>query len=108
VGALSVANITVREIYAFRDLYSDTPALANKLVIMLRTLIALGIPRGYIDRNPAVDVGPVHGDVENARPWPNDAFKRVLGRLQSGSVGQHSSAPQPAKAFGFGEIRPQA
>jgi hypothetical protein len=77
-GPLSVANITVREIYAFRDLYSDTPALANKLVIMLRTLIAFGIPRGYIDRNPAVDVGSLHVDVENTRPWPDDAFKRVL------------------------------
>jgi hypothetical protein len=75
-GPLSVANVTVREIYAFRDL---TPALANKLVIMLRTLIAFGIPRGYIDRNPAVDVRSLHVDVENTRPWPDDAFKRILG-----------------------------
>jgi hypothetical protein len=79
VGPLSVANVTVREIYAFSDLYSDTPALANKLVIMLRTLIAFGIPRGYIDRNPAVDVGPLHVDVANTRPSPDDAFKRVPG-----------------------------
>jgi hypothetical protein len=45
--------------------FVTTPALANKLVIMLRTLIAFGIPRGYIDRNPAVDVGSLHVDVEN-------------------------------------------
>jgi hypothetical protein len=47
--------------------------------MVLRTLIAFGIPRGYIDRNPVVDVGPLHVDVENTRPWLDDAFKRVLG-----------------------------
>ena len=36
-GPLSVANVTVREICAFGDLYRDTPELANKLVTMRRT-----------------------------------------------------------------------
>ena len=32
-----------------------------------------------LQRNPAADVCPLHVDVENACPWPDDAFKRVLG-----------------------------
>ena len=66
-------------IYAFRELYADTPSLANQLVRMLRTLIAFGIPRGYIDRNPAAEVTPIPiVDVEHARPWPEEAFKLVI------------------------------
>ena len=46
---------------------------------MLRTLIAFGIPRGYIDRNPAAEVTPIPiVDVEHARPWPEEAFKLVI------------------------------
>jgi hypothetical protein len=52
---------------------------AQVLVVVLRTLIAFGVPRGYIDRNPATEVVPLPlVNVENARPWPEDAFKRVL------------------------------
>jgi hypothetical protein len=48
-------------------------------VTTLRTLIAFGIPRGYIDRNPAAEVVPLSlVDVEHARPWPDDAFKHVI------------------------------
>jgi hypothetical protein len=78
-GALPVSSVTAREIYAFRELYGDTPSLANQLVKMLSTLIAFGIPRGYIDRNPAADVKAIPiVDIEHARPWPGDAFKRVI------------------------------
>jgi hypothetical protein len=78
-GPLPVASVTARDIYAFRDTHSDTPVMANRLVVVLRTLIAFGVPRGYIDRNPATEVVPLPlVDVENARPWPEDAFKRVL------------------------------
>src|SRR5215471_7481048 len=78
-GPLPVASVTARDIYAFRDLYAGTPSLANKLVVVLRTLIAFGVPRGYIERNPADDVVPLPlVDVEHARPWPDHAFKRVI------------------------------
>jgi hypothetical protein len=78
-GPSPVATVTARDIYAFRDMYSDTPVMANRLVVVLRTLIAFGVPRGYIDRNPATEVVPLPlVDVENARPWPEDAFKCVL------------------------------
>ena len=78
-GALPVPSITARHIYAFRELYADTPSLANQLVRMLRTLFAFGIPRGYIDRNPAIEVKPIpYVDVEHAHPRPEDAFKRII------------------------------
>jgi hypothetical protein len=32
-----------------------------------------------LQRNSAADVCPLHVDVENTCPWPDDAFKRVLG-----------------------------
>jgi hypothetical protein len=58
---------------------SDTPVIANRLVAVLRTLIAFGVPRGHIDRNPATEVVRLPlVDVENARPWPEDALKCVL------------------------------
>jgi hypothetical protein len=74
-------RLTAREIYALRALYEDKPSAAKDLVLTLRVLFAFGIPRGYIDRNPAADVAPlprVGVDVKHARPWPEDAFKRVL------------------------------
>jgi hypothetical protein len=78
-GPFPVSSVTAREIYALRELYADTPSLANQLVKMLRTLIGFGIPRGYIDRNPAADVKPIPiVDIEHARPWPEEAFKRIV------------------------------
>ena len=73
------AALTAREIYALRELYEDRPSAAKELVLTLRVLFAFGIPRGYIDRNPAADVVPLpRVGVKHARPWPEDAFKRVL------------------------------
>jgi hypothetical protein len=78
-GDLPVASVTAREIYALRELYAGTPQMANKLLAVLRTLLAFGVPRGYIDRNPANDVKPLSlVDVKNARPWPEEAFKRIV------------------------------
>ena len=78
-GGLPVARLTAREIYALRELYEDRPSAANELVVTLRALIAFGIPRGYIDRNPSNDVKPLSRvNIEHARPWPDDAFKRII------------------------------
>jgi hypothetical protein len=68
-GELPVARVTAREIYALRALYEDKPSAAKELVLTLRVLFAFGIPRGYIDRNPAADVVPMpRSDVKHARP----------------------------------------
>jgi integrase len=51
----------------------------NHLVSVLRTVIAWGIPRGYSERNPALEVIAI--DIlneQNARPWPEEAFRVVL------------------------------
>ena len=98
-AALPVASITARYIYAFRELYADTPSLANQLVRMLRTLISFGIPRGYIDRNPAAEVTPIPiVDVQHARPWPEEAFKLVIEKPRPNIFGAPPSLDaQPAK-----------
>jgi integrase len=90
-GGLPVASVTARHIYALRELYADTPQMANKLLAVLRTLLAFGVPRGYIDRNPANDVKPLPlVNVKNARPWPEDAFKRIV-----------ETAPESVRRFAF-------
>ena len=49
------------------------------------------MPRGYIDRNPANDVKPLAlVDVEHARPWPEEAFKRIV-----------ETAPESIRRFAF-------
>ena len=55
IMTLSVSDVAEE----LRKEYADTPVAANQLVGMLRTLIAFGIPGGYIDRNPAIEVKPL-------------------------------------------------
>ena len=51
----------------------------NHLVSVLRTIIAWGIQRGYSERNPALEVVAIDIlDEQNARPWPEEAFRVVL------------------------------
>jgi integrase len=52
---------------------------ANHLVSVLRTIIAWGIQRGYSERNPALEVVAIDIlEEQNARPWPEEAFRVVL------------------------------
>jgi len=67
-GGLPVASVTARHIYALRELCADTPQMANKLLAVLRTLLAFGVPRGYIDRNPANDVKPLRRSLSAGSP----------------------------------------
>jgi hypothetical protein len=42
-------------------------------------LLAWGIPRGYIDRNPALDITAIDIlDQEITRPWPQEAYRSVV------------------------------
>ena len=78
-GDLPVNGLTAMGIYKLRDQFGSTPVQANHLVSVLRTVIAWGIPRGYSERNPALEVIAI--DIlneQNARPWPEEAFRVVL------------------------------
>lgn len=78
-GDLPVNGLTAMGIYKLRDQFGSTPVQANHLVSVLRTIIAWGIPRGYSERNPALEV--IALDIlneQNARPWPEEAFRVVL------------------------------
>ena len=70
-GKLPVAGLTTIGIYKLRDQFAATPVAANHLVSVLRILLAWGIPRGFIDRNPALDINAISIlDQEITRPWP--------------------------------------
>ena len=78
-GNLPVNGLTAIGIYKLRDQFASTPVQANHLVSVLRTIIAWGIPRGYSERNPALEVVAIDiVDEQNARPWPEEAFRVVL------------------------------
>ena len=77
--SLPVGGLTAIGIYRLRDQFATTPVQANHLVSVLRTLLAWGIPRGYGERNPALEVVAIDIlDEQNARPWPENAFRLVL------------------------------
>jgi hypothetical protein len=78
-GRLPVSGLSAPDIYALRKPYESTPVAANHLVSVLRTLLGFGIPRKYIDRNPALDVVAIEiTNQQNARPWPEWAYKLTL------------------------------
>ena len=78
-GDLPVNGLTAIGIYKLRDQFASTPVQANHLVSVLRTIIAWGIQRGYSERNPALEVVAIDIlDEQNARPWPEEAFRVVL------------------------------
>ncbi len=80
-GSLVVSALSAVGIYALRDHYAMTPVAANHLVTILRSLLALGVRRGYLDRNPATDITPIDMlDVKSARPWPENAYALILQR----------------------------
>ena len=78
-GHLPVKALSAPDIYALRKPYESTPVAANHLVSVLRTLLGFGIPRKYIDRNPALEVRAIEiTNQQNARPWPEWAYKLTL------------------------------
>ena len=64
--------MTDPDIFALRKPYESTPVAVIHLVSVLRTLLGFGIPRKYIDRNPALEVRAIEiTNQQNARPGPS-------------------------------------
>ena len=110
-GSLPVGGLTAIGIYRLRDQFATTPVQANHLVSVLRTLLALGIPRGYGERNPALEVVAIDIlDEQNARPWPEDAFRLVLARGARASTPSRlprpGDRPTPLRSRPHGEAQP--
>ncbi len=76
-GAFSVAGIRRKHVLALRDQFGDTPATANKMVTVLRVLLAFAVDREYRQDNPAKGIkklatGPGYS------AWRDWAIERFL------------------------------
>ncbi len=76
-GAQPIATIERKHILALRDKYAETPSKANKIITVLRIVLAFAMDRDYRRDNPAVGMkklkmGPGHS------PWPDEAIDAFL------------------------------
>jgi integrase len=76
-GPLPVSGIRRKHILALRDKHMETPSKANKLVTVLRIVLAFAIDREEIATNPARDIKKLKtGDGHSA--WPETAIERFV------------------------------
>ena len=76
-GSQPIASIERKHILALRDKYAETPGKANKIITVLRIVLAFAMDRDYRRDNPARDIkklkmGPGHS------PWPDEAIDAFL------------------------------
>ena len=90
-GRYPIASLERKHILALRDKYASTPTKANKLVAMLRILLAFAIDRDYRRNNPAKDVKRLATGDGHAT-WPDWAIDRFLA----------SAPPMMAQALKLG------
>lgn len=70
-------------IRAFHAAYSETPAQADKLVIIFRLLLNFArVELEWIDRNVAEGI-ELHGPTTRTEAWPQEAQKRFLNGCES-------------------------
>lgn len=78
-GPHPVTSIQRKHALALRDNYLDTPSKADRLVTVLRILLAFAVEREFLKENPVRDIkpfprGPGH------RTWPDEAVGRFLAK----------------------------
>ena len=76
-GSQPIGDIERKHVLALRDKYAGTPSKANRIVAVLRVVLAFAIDRDYRPDNPAVGIkklkmGPGH------KPWPDEAIDAFL------------------------------
>ena len=76
-GAHPVASIERKHVLGLRDKHAETPPKTNKLIAVLRIVIAFAIERGYRTDNPAKDIKRLKVGAGHAT-WPDDAVDRFL------------------------------
>ena len=77
-GAYPVASIERKHVLGLRDKHAATAAKANKLVTVLRIVLAFAIDRDYLRDNPAKEVKKLATGDGHAT-WPDWAIDRFLG-----------------------------
>ncbi len=76
-GPHPVTSIERKHIVALRNNYAETPAKANRLVTVLRIVLAYAIEMEYRRDNPAKEVNRLAMGAGHAS-WPDEAIERFL------------------------------
>ena len=76
-GAFPATSIGRKHILGLRDKYAATPAKANKLVKVLRIVLAFAIDREYTNNNPAKGIKNLPMGKGHAT-WPAEAIDKLL------------------------------
>jgi integrase len=77
-GDRPVAAMSRRDIYALLDRMSATPVAANLMLAVLRTLLEFGVPRGYLENNPAVGIKRLKKADSGHSPWDDAGYSYVI------------------------------
>ncbi len=76
-GPHPIASIERKHVLALRDRYAETPAKANKIMGVLRTVLSFAVERDYRRDNPAKEVKKLRMGAGHAS-WPDEAVDRLL------------------------------
>ena len=76
-GSQPIASIERKHILALRDKYAETPGKANKIITVLRIVLAFAMDRDYRRDNPARDIKKLKMGTGHAS-WPDEAIERFL------------------------------
>jgi integrase len=77
-GDRPVDTMTRHDIYKLMDRMSPTPAAANYMASVLRSLLEFGVKRGYRADNPAVGIEHIKVDEAGHAPWPDTGYAFVM------------------------------
>jgi integrase len=80
-GDLPVANIRPQHVLAFRDQFAATPAKANNLMRVMRSMLAWSVPRGWRPDVPFDGVKLLSGG-DGYAPWPWDVIEAAKAELR--------------------------
>ncbi len=80
-ATLAVRGLEARHVLALRDVYADTPGMANNLIRALSSMLAWSVPRGWRDTNPCTGLRKLKGG-EGYMPWSREeiVFFRAKAR----------------------------
>ncbi len=79
-------DIPRSEIVKFRDMFSNTPVMADDMVAAIRVMYDWGIERGYCAENPAKGIKNFGRKGTGAVPWSVEDLKQFKDHHQPGSM----------------------
>lgn len=79
-------DIQKSEIMKFRDLFSNTPVMADDMIAAIRVMYDWGIERGYCQDNPARGIKNFGRKGHGAIPWSTTDIRQFKAYHQPGSM----------------------